>query len=332
MKFCGKLYDIPAATLCVFLFITQAAVMDYYLIIHLSRDHLSWMACDLVNLSLLISCIYQSHIVRLKEENHEEAAYSFAWVSWLIMNIVLSAKTIVVFVKFAVKLEEEHPSFFGPNTLKTTIALGSCVFLLLLTTQHDAPLGSERRRYIDELTGTVVFDLLDTADILEILFEQNKTEFFWTGLREFILAVATLNLVIPTVPLLTLSRTKFGRDKLQRRLIYLHRLLVVLAVNVPNLLVRLNLWHGYSVAISPFTLKNIILISITVYEFYLHKKGKYQEHERERLEIKNKDQRNSETNFSKDQMPGKEVHAISYSDGNCIDEDFAMEQRVVTQL
>lgn len=324
---CSKLHNTPAAAICVFLFLVQAAAMDYYLVFYLSNDHLYWAASDLLNLGLLISCIYQSYSARTRGKNREKTFHSFAWLSWLVMNIVLSAKTIVIFVTIAHTLEEKHASFFGPNTLKTTIALGSCIFLLLLTTQHDAPLGSERRQFINELTGTVVFDLLDTADILEILFEQTETESFWTGLKEFILAVAALNLIIPTVPLLTLSITHFGRDKLQRRLMYLHRMMVVLAVNVPNLLVRLNLWHGHSVAISPFTLKNVILICITVYEFYLHKKGKYQMHRKERLQ--NKKRRSTGTH-------SVEIFTVNAPDANSnhksLDDNFALEQRVITSL
>ncbi|CAG5117667.1 unnamed protein product [Candidula unifasciata] len=323
--FCSKLHNTPAAAMCVVVFLAQTAAMDYYLVLYLSYDHLYWVASDMLNLALLVSCIYQSYSGRSKKNANKKTAHSFAWLSWLVMNIVLSAKTIVVFLNVAHTLEEKHPSFFGPNTLKTTIALGSCVFLLLLTTQHDAPLGSERRQFINELTGTVVFDLLDTADILEILFEENETESFWTGLKEFILAVGVLNLVIPTVPLLTLSITNFGRDKLQRRLMYLHRMLVVLAVNVPNLLVRLNLWHGHSVAISPFTLKNIILICITVYEFYLHKRGKYEGHKRERKRQKN---------IRDNGINPTDIFTVNIPDANSnhksIDDNFDMEQRVVT--
>jgi hypothetical protein len=38
---------------------------------------------------------------------------------------------------------------------------GGIIFTLLLATNHDAKPGSHRRKYIEELTGTVIFDILD---------------------------------------------------------------------------------------------------------------------------------------------------------------------------
>ncbi|KAK0048496.1 hypothetical protein Bpfe_022111 [Biomphalaria pfeifferi] len=94
-----------------------------------------------------------------------------------------------------------------------------------------------------------------------------------------------MNLLWPTVPLITLSRTHFGLDKPQRPMMLLHRILVVLVVNLPNLLTRMVLWHGMSLDISPFTLKNIILIGIAMYEFYEHKKEKLEDSRLNSLEI-----------------------------------------------
>lgn len=61
--------------------------------------------------------------------------------------------------------------------------------------------------------------------------------------------------------------------------------LVTVAINLPNLIVRLILWHGFSVGISVFMLKNIVLILLTTHGFYEHKLLKYKEH---RLENDNR--------------------------------------------
>lgn len=333
VRACSGLHDIPAAFLCVVLFLLQTAVMDYYLIENISVNHWSWLGPDVISLTLLVVSIVNSYAALHNTNSRQRHFYSLAWIAWLVMSVFVSAKTIVVFNGFASQLTEEDPSFFGPNTLKTAISLGSCVFFLLLTTQHDAPLGSERKRYIEELTGTVVFDILDTVDILEILFTQDKVDTFWTGLKEFILAVAALNLIIPTVPLLTLCKTNFGHDELDKRLIYLHRLLVVLAVNVPNLLVRLILWHVFSSAISPFTLKNIILIAMSLYEFYQHKKEKFEDHQREGIEMKNKNENQHFSNRvnSDDKLGNSDEYGINENDKrrNSV-LDFPIEDRIVT--
>lgn len=127
----------------------------------------------------------------------------------------------------------------------------------------------------------MIFDLLDTADILDILFDEGEREMISQSLESFVLCVTTLNLLLPAVPLLTLSKTEYGHRRLRRRMVYFHRVMMILLVNVPNLLVRMILWHGFSVGISPFTLKNILLIALTLYEFYEHKLEKYESHQRE---------------------------------------------------
>lgn len=59
--------------------------------------------------------------------------------------------------------------------------------------------------------------------------------------------------------------------------------LVTIIYNLPNLILRIVVWHGFSVGISVFVLKNIILIARTCYGFYLHKAEKYEIHKREQI-------------------------------------------------
>lgn len=272
---------MPAACLCISLFIVQAAIINYYLIVNISINHLSWVGLDLINLTLLIFCIACSHSTLHKKGRNGRGFKSLAWLSWLLISTSVAIKTIIAFNEFASHLVEDDPSFFGPNTLKTAIALGSCVFFLLLTTQHNSIVGSDRRRYIEELAGTVVFDILDTVDILEILFDAAKVELFWKGLKEIILAVVTMNLLIPTIPLMTLCQTEFGHHRPDPWVTNLHTFLIAVAVNLPILMVRLILWNVFSLAISPFTLKNCMLLSMTAYDFYQHRKVDTVERQRE---------------------------------------------------
>ncbi|GFR71756.1 cat eye syndrome critical region protein 6-like protein [Elysia marginata] len=287
VRSCLALHNTPAAVICVALSALQMAALDYYLVFMLSINHLGWLAADGVNLSLLMFCIVQARSALYKQNRDDSAkVQSLAWASWFLMSVSVSAKVCVLIAYCIKDLEEEVDTFWGANTLKTTVALGACIFLLLLITQHDAALGSEGRRYIEELTGTVVFDILDTVEILDTLFDLEKRKILWHTLEEVILVLAVVNLLLPTVPLFTLACTQFGRKKLQKRMIYLHRLLVVLIVNVPILAVRMVLWHGHSMGVSPFTLKNIVLILLTTYEFYEHKKMKFCVNEQGKYEAK----------------------------------------------
>ncbi|XP_046544522.1 transmembrane protein 121B-like [Haliotis rubra] len=278
VRCCGALNGIPARILCILLLLAQGGILDYYLAKHQTQFSWAWLAFDLVNVGIFIASFIISRLrLSLQEAGNEQTkAVTIGWLAWLVYSVSLVARMAIAFNKFSLRLNEE--TFFGPNTLKTSLALASCVFIFLLMSHHDAPPASERRRYIEDLTGTVVFDVLDTVDVLEVMFDKTSRDMFLPGLQQTVLAVAGLNLIIPTVPLITLSLTNFGYKKMSKRLVALHKLLVVLVVNVPNLIVRLVLWHGFSVGISPFMLKNLILICIVMFEFYEHKRMQYDEH------------------------------------------------------
>ena len=276
IRLCTPLQDWSAGMLCTCLVTLQMGVLDYYLIHHLGIFHLTWLAFDAVNITLLVISIHQVrtaiHQDKKGSDSRIKASGSMGWVAWLFISISVAAKSVFIFHFFSADLGESSDTFFGPNVLKTTIALGSCTFLLLLITQHTAPAGSDGRRYIELLTGSVVFDILDTVDILDVLIDSDDRGKLWNGLEELFLAIAVLNLLLPTVPLFTLAKSKFGQEKLSSNLIHGHRILHVLAVNMPNLLARLLLWHGFSTGVSPFTVKNILAISLVFYNVYENNK------------------------------------------------------------
>ncbi|XP_059165345.1 uncharacterized protein LOC131947953 [Physella acuta] len=247
---------------CVVLFLLQAIVLDYIVIKRVSVQYAGWLVSDFINLVLLMSitinpclkiCIHNKHRFKMVD--------NLSWLAWLTISLNVSIKVIFI-VERKENMELMKNSFYSSNTFKTAVALGSCIYPLLLYTQHDAPRCSPEWKYIDDLTDTVVFDILDTADILDVFFDMEDRSLLWDGLEEIILAQSVLNLVLPTVPLLTLCCTGFGKTRISKHLVYIHRLLVVLVVNVPNLVTRFVLWHGVNVGISPFVLKNIILICI----------------------------------------------------------------------
>ncbi|KAK3794373.1 hypothetical protein RRG08_061040 [Elysia crispata] len=281
VRVCNSLQHWTAAVLCTSVVLLQMAVLDYYLIHHLGRSHLTWLAFDAINITLLIISIHQArtaiHHGKKGSDSTRIASGSMGWVAWFFMSVSVAAKSVVIFKFYRDDLDDTSDKLFGPNVLKTTIALGSCTFFLLLITQHDASVGSDGRKYIEELTDTVVFDILDTVDILKVLLEPEDRDYLWDGLEEFILAVAVLNLVLPTVPLFTLAKSKFGQKKLSVKLVHGHRILLVLVVNIPNLLIRFLLWHGLSTSISPFMLKNILAISLTLYDIYEQNKEEMEE-------------------------------------------------------
>ena len=189
-------------------------------------------------------------------------------MAWFLYSVFLSARVAIIFWNFAYMLEEEN--FFGPNMLRTDIALASIVFFLLVLTHADTAPNSPRDTYINLVIGRVTLDVLDTVTLLEVLFFIESRIVISFELHKTIIAIACINLILPTIPLLILSKTQFGKERVPKILDTLHITLYLIAVNLPSLVVRLVLWHVHEQNVSVFVIKNVLSIGMTVKKIHDH--------------------------------------------------------------
>ncbi|KAK7102443.1 hypothetical protein V1264_020659 [Littorina saxatilis] len=188
------------------------------------------------------------------------------YFAWLVYSALLGVRVLLIYKNFAYELSEDV--FLGKNTLQMTVASSSIVFLLLLFAHHDASPHSKRRHRIDNLTYLVVFDIVDAADLISVLASPSARVAMEMWVTWCVLGVACLNLVLPTLPLMALSRTQFGARPLPEYLQTLQRLLVLLGVNVPLLATRLLLWQHLQLPVSSFLVKNMAVSFLMLYGFY----------------------------------------------------------------
>lgn len=273
-KCCKSIRHLPSRLLCLCFHFIQAAILDYYLVIYKGHPWLICISADVVVAIVFVMCFYFSykylkHAQTWGVDNvtvSDSGNLPMSPVAWFLYATLVSIKTGICFKDFVFELDES--TFFGPNTLKTSIALSGIIFTLLLATNHDAKPGSHRRKYIEELTGTVIFDILDCVDSMEILFIREERETFPKGMDDAIIAIALINFFLPTIPLITLSKTKYGEAKLSHKLVMIHKVCLAFFVNLPLLITRMVLWHGLSRGISIFSLKNIIVIGMISFDLY----------------------------------------------------------------
>ncbi|XP_063411982.1 uncharacterized protein LOC134694838 [Mytilus trossulus] len=271
-KCCKAVKHFPSRFLCLCFHFLQAGILDYYLVIYKGKAWLAFIGADIVVAIVLCLCFFLSyrHLNRAQpkgdNESPESASLLFVPISWFAYSALLAIKVGIAFKDFAFLLSEDI--FFGPNTLKTTIALCGIIFALLLATNHDAKPCSPRRKYIDELTGTVIFDILDCVDSMDMLFFKEERDTFPIGVDDAIIAIALINFILPTIPLITLSKTKYGEAKLSHKLVIIHKVLLAFLVNLPLLITRMILWHGLSRGILIFLLKNVIVIGMISFDLY----------------------------------------------------------------
>lgn len=277
IQMCSSMYQIPMRILCVVIVLLQGAVLDYYLVYHKNNYWCSWIVADvaLFFTFFMAFVISYRHLILAKQsaERHtpiQTGPLPLGYFAWLVYSCLLAARVAIIFKDIAFKLNEED--FFGPNTLKISISSAAFVFLFLLLTHHNAETDSLRKIFINELTGTVVFDVLDSVDILDVLFDHEAIEDFPIHLDTAIITVACVNFILPTIPLATLSSTHFGHRRASKEIIFLHKMLLVFLVNLPLLIIRLLLWHVLSKDISVFPVKNLIVIFLVFHDMYEKRK------------------------------------------------------------
>ncbi|XP_060558496.1 uncharacterized protein LOC132718784 [Ruditapes philippinarum] len=263
------LHHWPTRTLCVFLLILQAVCMNWYLMSNLSNTWAAIYSADAVVIALFaLSFMMASRNMNI-EKHSQSLTFSdvkhlpLTYIAWFVYTVIMDVKIIVIFSTFSTDLDED--SFFGPNTLKTTIALTGIVFITYLPTLNDIQHG-HRKDIIITLTSTVVFDILDGVDNLENLFEKDVRDTYPPGLDDAIIAVCCINFLLPTVPLFTLAKTKFGIKKLPFKLELLHKFAIAYLINLPLFITRMITWHGLSQGISIFLLKNIMAMGVVTFE------------------------------------------------------------------
>lgn len=268
-----KVYRILAAILCTIIVVLQGLVLNYYLATYKSKVWWAWVVADVVNLIVFIGAFVVSFVYLEKRANGEvnDSAKSgnelpLGYIAWLCYSCLLVPRVGIIFEDIAGYLKEEY--VFGPNTLKITVAMSCIVFLLLVTTHHDAAHASERHSFIVSISHSVTFNIFDTVAILELLFVSESRILLTFTLHRVINAFACLNLILPVVPLLVLSRTRYGKLSMTKLLRTVHTLLNLLVINLPLFVIRMYLWHALSKNISVFLMKNLLGIAFTVKDLY----------------------------------------------------------------
>jgi hypothetical protein len=115
--------------------------MNWYLMSNLSNTWAAIYSADAVVIALFaLSFMMASRNMNI-EKHSQSLTFSdvkhlpLTYIAWLVYTVIMDVKIIVIFSTFSTDLDED--SFFGPNTLKTTIALTGIVFITYLPALND---------------------------------------------------------------------------------------------------------------------------------------------------------------------------------------------------
>lgn len=199
----------------------------------------------------------------------------FGYITWFLYALILSIKFGILYSPdIGIVSDLTAAEKIGSGFCKTALALSSFVFLLLVSTHHDALPGSSRSDFINTIAGTVTFDILDTVNFIDVLYIQESKIMINYYVKIAIIVVSSINLMMPTILLLTLSKTYFGKTRFIYRFEYIYNFLYLIIVNLPMLIIRsITIRHSEGV-VSVFIIKNsfsVIFAIKKVFDYYIYK-------------------------------------------------------------
>ncbi|XP_031568664.1 uncharacterized protein LOC116303288 [Actinia tenebrosa] len=292
MAACRFDWEIFGKVLCILLLLLQGGVLDYYLVTESkTSSYLGFITTDIVVLIVWLIVVFIAKVHcniwmkfrhpncpkftmrwkarrnvnqidgRYREDYPDELPYAFvAWLAYT--SITLVPEVAVIFKNYADDLEDVK--VYGQNILKIALCITPILFLLLVNSHHNAHPHSSRKWYVDKLTGGVTLDLIDSIDLMDILFLNDFKINLPAHLENAIIAFACINFFLPTLALLELSVNKFDGQVRPVSFQVLYSLSYILLVNVPFSIIRLILWFEYNQDVSVFIAKNIIMTFIYI--------------------------------------------------------------------
>lgn len=159
----------------------------------------------------------------------------------------------------------------GSNLLKVSVGLSALVFIMMLQAHHNHEPDSPHSGFISGVCHNTAVEVFDSVTLLSLLIVQDKESAYlkiW-NFNQVIIILSSINLILPTLTLYSLSLSDFGRHL--ERVIHIkviYQLLHLLVVNIPFLGVRIYLWAVLNYELSLFVVKNLCYIFMLVHSLY----------------------------------------------------------------
>ncbi|XP_029634725.1 uncharacterized protein LOC115210331 [Octopus sinensis] len=265
--------------------LVQMLVVNYQLVYY-KETPTYWclLIADSIYLALFIVHIhftYKKHFEGYELPNHEfKQNFPFGPLTWVIYAMVLSSKLIVVFTSFAAEMEDET-GIYSANALRAMFGLTAVVFFLLLMSHVHHTTPDRLKTFIYTVGATVPIDLLDTMDIMELLYEEEKTRRISEGMVYMILVIIVVNLMIPMFPCTILYIQEFGSKHIFVHLMIAQKVVQIFIINLLFMSIRLILWQQFGEGFSAFIIKNILVMGILSYDLFRICKEKAEDEQRE---------------------------------------------------
>ncbi|CAL4064805.1 unnamed protein product [Meganyctiphanes norvegica] len=193
------------------------------------------------------------------------------WI-WLVYSLFLIMKIIYIFTS-KIPHEFDGPmDFLGPQLLK--VMLGSTAFIFVILVQRfNISSNSTGSNLVLVSILESVLDILDSSALLSLLIKKPD---FPQHFRNAIVILSCIGFILPSITLLSLTRSSFGQKKKCAITEFIYRNIQLWLMNLPFLVMRMHLWIGYDADISALLVKNVVFLflagrisEISTKEFFL---------------------------------------------------------------
>ena len=240
------------------LYLFQASILVYYMAEHLHR---------LLALTIIVFLVSPTYLIYNRcfcTSEARKGAIRWMWVPWFLYILPFLSSVTFIFTKVIDHLE--YSDFWGPNTLKIVLCITPVLLILLL--HGMIPAGNQK--LIERISVTVVLDLFDAIEMLEIILLQKSGLFDLPEMLEkFILGFACLSFLLSVLALFQ-HKVKPLTDEvaMRRKTVIFRATFQVIFVNFSFLLIRCLVWLDYGHDASIFMTKNVLAIVISLSEVF----------------------------------------------------------------
>lgn len=265
----GYVHHFVSRVVVMLLLLFQIFIINHILAYYNGSDKWwSLLVTDTVYFVLFL--IHLSSTYRILVINsHDKASQPkmrFPWgpLAWVIYSVVLCSKLIIIFTTFAPRMEDG--AIVGANTLRAMVGLTAVVFFLLLMSHLHKSINPVLRMFIFGIGATVPIDLLDTMDIMELLYDAEENRMINSSMLDMILFIIVINLLIPVFPLSVVHIPEIHKKKMFGGLMITQKVIQIIVINCLFMAVRLILWQHFGKTFSTFIVKNVLMIGILSYD------------------------------------------------------------------
>ena len=185
------------------------------------------------------------------------------WAFYVVAFVILISVIFGGSEPIEEKLDKDK--FFGPNILKMTLCLAPFILLLLLSTGTDSLV---YRELIWMLSLRIALDLFDGVEMLDVIIEESQVnDGISDSFEKGILAVVCISFLLSPLQLIEVKLDGFSDSWKYRKWTMISRSTIqYLIVNCVFLGLRLALFLEHGKDASIFIAKNVIIISLGLFE------------------------------------------------------------------